>query len=162
MNYCFCLCVQKNDHDEDLDGEEGPLPGLGANKQELPMWWLFPLLCLLLQLWLLFQQQSVNNNGGSCPTLVFFFLLFIVGSPLRVPSFGDVGDGHNGFLLMCFTNGGTNDEKEKGEKKKKERGREPSMVVVMVEPISLLFLLICVSFSHFGYRCLIRVQIHKN
>jgi hypothetical protein len=109
-----------------------------------------------------FNIKVSTTMGVVAPTLVFFFLLFIVGSPLRVPSFGDVGDGHNGFLLMCFTNGGTNDEKEKGEKKKKERGREPSMVVVMVEPISLLFLLICVSFSHFGYRCLIRVQIHKN
>jgi len=26
------VCAKKNDHDEDLDGEEGPLPHLGANK----------------------------------------------------------------------------------------------------------------------------------
>jgi len=150
---------KKNDHDEDLDGEEGPLPCLVANKQELPMWWLFPLLCLLLQLWLLFQQQSVNNNGGSCPCLGVFSFLFIVGSPLKVPSFGDVGDCHNGFLLMCFMNGDTNDEKEK---RREKGGREHSVVVVVVELISLLFLLLCVSFSHFGYRCLIRVQKHQN
>jgi len=87
MNYCFCLCVQKNDHDEDLDGEEGPLPGLGANKQELPMWWLFPLLCLLLQLWLLFQQQSVNNNGGSCPYLGVFFPFVYSWKPIESSKF---------------------------------------------------------------------------
>lgn len=80
-------------------------------------------LFFLLQLWLLFQQQSVYNNGGSRPYLGVFFLLFIVGSPLRAPSFGDVGDGHNGFLLMCFMNGGTNDKKEKGRKKNKGRGK---------------------------------------
>ncbi len=82
------------------------------------MWWLPPLLCLLLQLWL-FQQQSVNNNGGNHPCLSIFFLLFILGNPSGAPSFGD---GHNGFLLMCFMNGDTNDKKEKMRKKKRERG----------------------------------------
>ncbi len=35
MDYCnnnFCLCTKKNDLNEDLDGEEDPLPCLGANK----------------------------------------------------------------------------------------------------------------------------------
>jgi hypothetical protein len=50
--------------------------------------------------------------------------LFIVGNPSGAPSFGDVGDGHNGFLLMCFMDGDTNDEKEKMKKKReRERGR---------------------------------------
>jgi hypothetical protein len=100
--------------------------------------------------------------GVAALALVFFSFCFVLGNPLGTPSFGDVGDGHNGFLLMCFMNGDTNEEKEKMRKKKRERGRaEPFVMVVVVEPISLVFLLFCVSFSHFGYQCLIRVQILK-